>query len=743
MMRIVFHEKSKTFHLYNDSVSYIMAILKNGHLGQVYFGKRIRDREDFSHFIETCERPMTSCVYEDDRTFSLEHIRQEYPVFGTTDYRHPAVEARQENGSRILDFQYESHAIVAGKPKLSGLPATYAQTPEEARTLIVTLEDSLTKLRLELFYTIFAEGGALARSARICNGGERPVWLERAMSLSLDLPDCDYVWQQLSGCWARERQIRSRALTQGVQSIGSMRGNSSHEHNPFVALKRPSADERQGEVIGISLIYSGNFQIQAETDAHDTVRILAGIDPETFQWKLESEECFQTPEAVLVYTDRGLNHMSQTFHRLYQRRLARGYWRDRPRPILINNWEATYFDFTEERLLEIAAKAKECGVELFVLDDGWFGCRSGEKAGLGDWTANRERLPHGIAGLAERVEALGMKFGLWFEPEMVNKDSDFYRRHPDWILATPGRGQSHGRFQYVLDFSRKETVDAIYEQMAKILREAKVSYIKWDMNRSVTECYSGAWPADRQGEIYHRYMLGVYALYERLTAEFPQVLFESCASGGGRFDPGMLYYAPQGWVSDNSDAVERLKIQYGTSMCYPISSMGAHVSVVPNHQVFRNTPLHTRANVAYFGTFGYELDLNQLTPRELEEVKGQIAFMKKYREILQFGRFYRLQSPFDGNEAAWMAVSEDQKTALVGWYRILNCVNGKYTRLRLEGLNPDFCYRNQRNGTRHYGDELMCAGLIASDETAGQIPAGVKPHTDFESRIYVLEVDET
>ncbi len=740
-MNIVYHESTGTFHLYNDRISYIMTILRNGHLGQLYFGKQIRDKEDFSYFLEMSERPMSSCIYENDRSFSLEHIRQEYPVFGTTDYRQPAVEVRQENGSRISDFCYKGHVITDGKPVLAGLPATYTEADGEAKTLIVMLEDAVTGVQVELYYTIFARGGVLARSVRISNGGAQAVRLSRAMSLCLDLPDREYVWQQLSGCWARECHIRTRNLEPGITAIGSMRGNSSHEHNPFVVLRRPNADERQGEVIGISLVYSGNFRLQAEVDAHDTLRLLAGIDPETFEWKLESGESFQTPEAVMVYTDRGLNHMSQTFHKLYQRRLARGYWRDRVRPILNNNWEATYFDFTEERLVEIASKAKECGVELFVLDDGWFGARSSDRAGLGDWQANRDRLPNGITGLAERIEAMGMRFGLWFEPEMTNKDSDFYRAHPDWILATPERSQSHGRYQHVLDFSRKEVVDAIYEQMAAILREAKISYIKWDMNRSITECYSAGWPAERQGEIYHRYILGVYDLYDRLTTEFPQVLFESCSSGGGRFDPGMLYYAPQGWVSDDSDAVERLKIQYGTSLCYPVSSMGTHVSVAPNHQVFRDTPLHTRANVAYFGTFGYELDLNKLSGEENEEVKEQIAFMKKYRQVLQYGTFYRLKSPFEGNETVWMAVSEDQKTALVGWYRVLNCVNGSYTRVRLEGLNPSYCYRNVYSGTCHFGDELMRAGLITSDETAGQVPAGVKPYTDFESRIYVLEAE--
>lgn len=739
-MNIIYHPSSKIFHLYNDSISYLMIILRNGHLGQLYFGKRVRDKEDFSYLLETCERPMTSCIYEDDKSFSLEHIRQEYPVFGTTDYRQPAVEILQENGSRISDFKYCSFCVTAGKPVLNGLPATYTENDDEALTLCITLKDEVTSVHAELLYTIFAKGGILARSVRLFNNGTQPVHLRRAMSLCLDLPDCNYVWQQLSGCWARECHIHTRSLAPGIQAIGSMRGNSSHEHNPFLALKRPAADEHQGEAIGLSLIYSGCYRIQAETDAHDTVRLLAGIDPFTFDWKLDCKESFQTPEAVLVYTDRGLNHLSQTFHKLYQKRLARGYWRDRPRPILNNNWETTYFDFTEDRLIEIAAKAKECGVELFVLDDGWFGARNNDKAGLGDWKPNKDRLPNGITGLANRIEALGMKFGLWFEPEMTNKDSDFYRQRPDWILSAPQRTTSHGRNQYVLDFSRTEVVDAIYEQMASLFKEAKISYVKWDMNRSITECYSSAWPSDRQGEIYHRYILGVYDLYDRLTTEFPHILFESCASGGGRFDPGMLYYAPQGWVSDNSDAIERLKIQYGTSMCYPISSMGTHVSVSPNHQVFRCTPLHTRANVAYFGTFGYELDLNKLTAEETEEVKEQIRFMKQYRAILQFGTFYRLKSPFEQNEAAWMTVSADQKTALVGWYRILNCVNDRYTRLHLKGLNPDFLYRNSQTGMCHFGDELMYAGLITSDETAGQVPSDITPYTDFESRIYVLEV---
>lgn len=738
-MSIKFHEQTRTFHLFNSQISYIMTVLPNQHMGQLYFGKRIHHKEDFSYLLETGYRPMTAYVSEGDRSFSLEHTRQEYGVYGTTDFRSPAVEVLQANGSRLSDFRYQGHRITAGKPKLAGLPATYTESDQEAETLTLKLEDPVTGVVLELLYTIFAEGGIVARSARLRNQGREAVHLTRAMSLCLDLPDCGYEWIQFSGAWARERHMKVRRLEQGIQAVESRRGNSSHEHNPFIVLKRPHADEFQGEVLGFSLVYSGNFLAQAEVDTHDMTRVLLGISPGGFDWKMEPGECFQTPEAVVVYSDRGLNGMSQTFHRLYQRRLARGYWRDRARPILINNWEATYFDFTEDRLVEIAAKAKESGVELFVLDDGWFGQRNNDHAGLGDWVANPDRLAGGITGLAQRIEDMGMKFGLWFEPEMVNKDSDLYRAHPDWILETPGRSTSHGRNQYVLDFSQKEVVDCICGMMAKILGEAKVSYIKWDMNRSITECYSRVLPPDRQGEVFHRYILGVYDLYERLTSRFPHVLFESCASGGGRFDPGMLYYAPQGWTSDNSDAVERLKIQYGTSYCYPLSSMGSHVSVVPNHQVFRNTPLKTRANVAFFGTFGYELDLNRLSPREQEMVKAQTAFMKEYRELLQFGTFYRLASPFEGNITCWMVVSEDQTQAVVGWYRVLSGVNLPFSRIRLQGLNPDFCYRNQETGALYYGDELMNLGLITSDGLSGQVEGAGEGYGDFMSRLYLLK----
>jgi len=745
-MGIIYNEKTQEFHLYNDEISYLMKVMRNGQMGQLYFGKRVPQKENYNYLTENCYRPVSAYVYEGEYSFSLEHLKQEYPSYGTTDFRMPAVEIFQGNGSRVTDFKYVSHKISQGKPALYGLPATYTESAEEADTLEILLRDEVLQVELTLLYTIFRKENAIARSVHFENKGRGDYQLTTAMSLSLDLPDDEYEWVQFSGAWSRERYMKTRRLQQGIQSIGSRRGASSHVHNPFVILKRPAADEFQGEAIGFSLVYSGNFLAQAEVDTYKVTRMMMGIHPAGFSWCLKPGEEFQTPEAVMVYSDGGMNQMSQTFHRLYRTRLARGYWRDRERPVLLNNWEATYFDFTEEKLLEIAKTAKEAGVELFVLDDGWVSSRCGETSGLGDWWPNKDRLPGGIRGLSEKVEALGLKFGLWFELEMVNKDSELYRSHPDWILRTPGRPSSHGRKQYVLDFSRKEVVDYIYGMVAAILRESKISYIKWDMNRNITECFSGAWEACRQGEIFRRYILGVYDLYERLTSEFPEILFESCASGGGRFDPGMLYYAPQAWVSDDTDAVERLKIQYGTSYAYPISSMGAHVSITPNHQLFRNTPLKMRGDVAYFGAFGYELDLAQLTEKEKEEVKEQIRFVKKYRKLIHTGTFYRLASPFEGNISAWMAVSEDKKHAIVAYFKVLNDVNCEFRRLKLKGLDQELLYHVTEEGAlsgRFFGAELINIGLVTSDASAGEPAAGEKHCTDFWSRIFLLDAEES
>ncbi|MCR5293734.1 MAG: alpha-galactosidase [Lachnospiraceae bacterium] len=718
-MPVIVHEKTGIFHLTNEGVSYIIRVMENKQLENLYYGKKIRDREDFSHLHEEGERSQMSICMPEPSRLSMQFTRQEYPCYGTGDYRSPALTARQENGSRIVSFTYDSYRLSAGKPRLAGLPATYVEKPSEAETLEITLSDKLMGTELILSYTIFAGLPVIARHARFRQKGEESVVLERAMSASVEFPDMEYELVQLSGAWARERHVRVRRLDMGLQGIQGLAGTAGGaEQNPFIALKRPDATEFSGEVYGFSLVYSGNFLANVEVSPFEMTRAMIGISPENFAWKLAPGECFTTPEAVLVYSDAGLNGMSQAFHKLYGRRLARGKWRDEPRPILLNNWEGTYFDFTEEKLLEMAREAKDAGVELFVLDDGWFGARNSDWAGLGDWYCNLSKIPSGIGGLSRKIEDMGLKFGLWVELEMVNPDSDLFRAHPDWAIHVPGRFRSHARHQYVLDFSRPEVVDYIYEMAAKLLSEARISYIKWDMNRYMTEPFSPGLPADRQGEMMHRYILGLYSLYERLIAAFPDVLFESCASGGARFDPGMLYYAPQAWCSDDTDASERVGIQYGTTFVYPLSMIGSHVSAAPNHQLLRSTPLRTRGAVAFFGTFGYELVLGKMKPEELAVVKEQVAFMKKYRRLIQIeGTFTRLLSPFGRNEAAWIVVSGDKSEALGFYFQRLNRVNGSFVRFRLAGLDPDRLYTvshengGERKAYKAYGDELMNAGI--------------------------------
>ena len=693
-MAIIFHKQSKCFHLYNNEVSYIMRIMENGQLENLYYGKKIHDKEDFAYFHDEAMRSQMSVCIPEPGLLSMQYTRQEYPSYGTGDYRSPAVTIAQENGSRIIDFKYAGHEIYSGKKEILPLPATYVEEKEEAETLEVTLHDNVMDTDLILSYTIYEAYPVITRNTKFVHKGKEKIVLERAMSASVEFLDMDYEMVQLSGGWSRERYVKNRKLEMGIQSIQSLNGTCcGAEHNPFLALKRPHTTESQGEVYGFSLVYSGNYLGQVEVSTFDMTRVMMGINPEDFSWELKSGESFQTPEVVMVYSDKGLNKMSQTYHRLYRKRLMHGEWRDKARPILLNNWEATYFDFNEEKILTIAKKAKEAGVELFVLDDGWFGARNDDYRGLGDWYVNLEKLPDGISGLSKKVEELGLKFGLWVELEMVNKDSDLYRAHPDWIISAPNRFESHARHQNVLDFSRNEVVDYIYEMIAKVIRESSISYIKWDMNRYMSEPYSKGSAPCEQGKVMHKYILGVYDLYTRLTTEFPHILFESCASGGARFDPAMLYFAPQTWCSDDTDASERTKIQYGTSYVYPIVSMGSHVSAVPNHQMHRITPIETRANVAYFGTFGYELDLNLLSDAEIETVKKQIAFMKEHRELIQMdGDFYRLLSPFEGNETAWMVVSSDKTQAVAAFYQRLNKVNASWLRLKLDGLDANTKY---------------------------------------------------
>ena len=742
-MAIIFNENTKEFHLFNNKISYIIKVMKNNQLENLYFGKKITHRESFSHLIEREPKAFTTACYEGQQVFSLDNIKQEYPSYGTTDYRYPSHKITREDGSNITNFEYVSHNIYKGKKPLKAMPCTYVEAENEATTLEIKLFDNVINVELMIYYTIFESYGVIARSVSFLNLGEENLYLNIAMSASLDLPDDNYEMIHLAGAWARERYVKTRKLQPGVQAIHSIRGSSSSNHNPFIALKRPETTENFGEVYGFSLVYSGNFLAQVEVDSYGTSRICIGINPFNFSWNLKKQEIFQTPEAVLVYSDRGLNAMSQTFHKLYRTRLARGYWRDRIRPILINNWEATYFDFNEDKILSLAKVAKELGIELFVLDDGWFGKRNGDNSSLGDWYPNLEKLPKGISGLSKKINALGLDFGLWFEPEMVNADSHIFEEHPKWVIYTSERRMSQGRNQYVLDFSRKDVVDYVFNMIDKVIYNTSISYIKWDMNRNITEAYSHGLEATRQGEFMHRYILGVYDLYNRFIIKYPKILFESCSGGGNRFDPGMLYYAPQGWVSDDTDAIERLKIQYGTSIVYPISSIGSHVSSVPNHQVNRITPIKTRAEVAYFGTFGYELDLNNLDEEEKVIIKEQVNFFKTHRELIQKGNFYRLISPFegDGNETAWMIVSEDKREAFVAHYTVLLKPNDIYHRLKLKGLTENFCYEIEKDKTTHYGDELMNIGIILSkdySDNEDQYKLDFKTKTDFMSKVFIL-----
>lgn len=710
-MPIIFHQKSKDFHIFNDSISYVIEVMANGMLENVYYGRRIHDREDYSYQNDDIILPHG--VLSTPTGIPLQNQRQEYPAPGIGDFRDSAFLIKQVNGSHISRFEYAYHSIYEGKKTLQGLPATYVETKQEATSIDITMYDKVTDTELVLTYTIYEELPVITRSVRIVHQGDEKIVLDKMLSACVDLPDMNYEMLHLAGAWARERHIKKRKLEHGVQSIGSIRGCSSAEHNPFIALKRPNTTEFQGEVYGFSLVYSGNFIAEVEVSNHDQTRILMGINPYCFEWPLEKGESFQTPEMVMVYSKNGLNDMSQTFHKLFATRLVRGLWRDKERPILINNWEATYFDFTEYDILRIASRAKEVGVELFVLDDGWFGERNIDDRSLGDWYANKTKLPNGIAGLSREVEKLGLKFGLWIEPEMVNKNSDLYRAHPDWILSTPERYESMCRTQHTLDYSRKEVVDYIFELLDKIISESKISYIKWDMNRYMSECYSKIAEPDKQGMVMHKYILGVYDLYERLTSKYPEILFESCASGGGRFDPGMLYYAPQTWCSDDTDAIERLKIQYGTSMVYPIRTIGAHVSAVPNHQLGRVTPLETRANVAFYGAFGYELDINKLSEEEIEQVKEQISYYKKHRKLFQQGLFYRLLSPFEGNETAWIVVNEDKSEAIATFFQTMNCANGSWLKVKMAGLDEDTLYQVSYDSFEFemYGSEMMYMGI--------------------------------
>ena len=734
-MSIQVNASNRLFHLQTKHTSYVFHVIEDGSLGQLYYGPKIPFKDDYANLNTREEHDCTNTRTDEDVEFQAELLKQEYAGLGKGDYRYPAFQITYPNGSRTSEFQYRDYELKDGKERLTDLPSTFADDSNDSQTLTVKLADG--DLELQLHYTVFADEDVIVRSTTFVNYG-KTVFLNRALSAQLDLPDANYDFIQFAGSWSRERHLHRSHLRPGTQSISSLRTASSHQENPFFMLARPHTDNNQGAVFGFNFVYSGNFLDSVEVDQFDTTRVLIGINPDEFGWKLNSGDSFQTPEVIFSYTDNGFNALSQQLGAFYAQHLINPHFAHQERPILINNWEATFMDFTEDKLMPIVERAKELGIEMFVLDDGWFGHRDDDRSSLGDWFVDEKKFNHGIAGFAKRVHDLDMKFGLWFEPEMISIDSKLYQTHPEWMIKTPGRGQTPGRHQFVLDMSRQEVVDYLFGLMSHIIQDAKLDYIKWDMNRNITEMYGADLPADQQLEFSHRYILGVYDLYDRLTKAFPDVLFESCASGGGRFDLGMMYYAPQAWCSDDTDAVERIKIQDGTSYGYTPSMWGAHVSAVPNDQVGRLTSIDMRAKVAYFGAFGYELDVTELSDEEQATIKQQVAFYKQYRKLFQFGTFYRLETPdTSDNVYGWETVSPDKQTAIGMRYQILNGANPAYIRYYFKGLDPERRYTVNDGSEVFSGAELMNAGYFVP-RVMNRLQSPKVP-SDFHADMFIVK----
>ncbi len=705
---IVLDQENKVFTLHTRNTTYQMKADRSRVLLHTYYGPRIGGG-DLSRLIQYADRGFSPNPGDagEDRAYSLDTLPQEYSTCGVGDFRLPSIEFERPDGSRLADLRYTGCQLNRGKYALPGLPAFWGG--DEWETLVVFLEDAAAQMSVELYYGVAEEHDLITRAVRVVNRGTEAVRLCRCASLCLDFQRGDMDFITFNGCHAQERNLNRAPLRPGVQSVESVRGASSHHHNPFVILCERGANEDCGTCFGAMLVYSGNFLAAAERTQLENNRLLLGVNPYHFCYTLAPGQDFTAPEAALVCSPRGFGQMSRQFHRAIREHLIHDPCAGGRRPVLINNWEATEFHFDSSKLVSIASAAAPLGIELFVMDDGWFGKRDGDSSGLGDWFVNETKLPGGLADLAPKIRALGMSFGIWIEPEMVNEDSDLYRAHPDWALRAPGRPCARGRSQLVLDFSRREVRDHVYGAIKQVLGSADISYVKWDMNRSLTDVWSAALPADRQGELFHRFVLGVYDILDRMRRDFPHILIEGCCGGGGRFDAGMLYYTPQIWCSDNTDAIDRLRIQYGTSFCYPVSSMGAHVSAVPNQQTGRSVPIETRGVVAMAGTFGYEMDLNQTTGGEKETIKRQVAFFKTHYDLIQRGDYYRLSDPFADPYAAWEQVSSDRREALVSLVYGPNHASAPFRALRLKGLDPDALYR-VNGGEPWRGDVLMAAG---------------------------------
>ena len=735
-MPIIYDEKNKAFNLQTKSSSYVFFILEDKLVIHSHYGKRINNTENIydTMFVKSGGHTPMDRDIKTHSWFTSNGSMQEYSFAGSVDRRQTAFEAFYPNGSNATYPYYKSHKIYKGKPKLKGLPATYVENDEEATTLELVLRDDAENMEFTLRYTVFEELDAIARNVEITNCGNETVKLNSALSMSVDFPDRDFDMISLYGAWARERQFQRRQLFSGVQHVETLTGVSGHNYSPFLGLARPDANEESGEVYGFSLVYSGNHYEGVSVNPCDISRVMVGINPASFGWNLGAGETFVTPEVVMVYSDEGLGKMSRIYHKLYRTRLVRGKYRDAYRPVLLNNWEATYFNFNEEKILALGKKAAEIGVELLVLDDGWFGKRNDDKTSLGDWFENREKLPNGIDGLAKKVNDLGLKFGLWYEPEMISPDSELCRKHPEWVLKAPERENSLGRNQCVLDLTRKDVCDYVKGFLTEMLTKANISYVKWDMNRLFSEIGSLELEPEQFCEIPHRYVLNLYDILEEITTKFPDLLIEGCAGGGGRYDAGMLYYVPQFWCSDDSDAIERCYIQYGTRMVMPATTMGAHVSITPNHQVGRMTPLNTRGYMAMCGTFGYEIDLLSVSQQDLDEMKEQIKEFKELRDTIHYGNQYRLISPYDTKDSAFHPISNcvsyvsDDKSKCVTFHvTILGRANPGEKRLKFRGLDENAVYIEKSTGKKYGGDLLMNIGLLVLDKK------------DYESQLIILE----
>lgn len=712
IINIFYNEKDKAFKLRANNTDYMMKVCEEGYLAHVYYGNKVPD-EDLTYLLRLDESPFTPATNDRDRASFMDTLPFEYPCFGVGDYRESAFKIMDASGMSTCDLRYVSHKMYEGKPKLEGLPATFATEESGCSTLEITMYDKYADIEVVLIYTAFDKLDVITRSAVITNKSEKPFKITRALSACVDFDTDKMDMITLNGSWARERAVERCRLHHGKQLVDSCRGESSHQNNPFVALCDNNADEDKGEVFGFNFVYSGNFYAQAEVTQHKKTRFLMGINPLDFQWLLEKGESFTCPEVVMVHSDEGIGKMSRTFHDLYRNNLIRGEYKDKRRPILINNWEATYFNFDTDKLIDIAKEASKLGIEMLVMDDGWFGHRDSDNSSLGDWFVYEKKLKGGLKYLVDEVNKLGMKFGIWFEPEMISPDSELYKAHPDWAIQIKGRPLTLCREQYVLDYSRKEVRDYVYGMMKKILDSANIEYIKWDMNRQLTEVGSATLPAERQRELWHRYVLGVYDLMDRLTTDYPHILLENCSGGGARFDPGMLYYSPQIWCSDDTDAIERLKIQHGTSMCYPCSAMGAHVSDCPNHTVGRNTPFKTRGHVAMVGTFGYELDVTRIPQEDRDAIPAQIEEFNKFNKLVRTGDHYRIGNMFEDNTwDAWEFVAKDKSEALFEFVQVLARPNERSRRIKLKGLEPEaYYYEESEPDKKISGAALMNAGI--------------------------------